>query len=262
MFITEEEKPKIKQFFDAVNEMIDGRFILSDIKVANILKAIASSEVLYNFFAEKLVGFNFKREYYDSLSSNSQNGGYFHMPEDENKLVAYTFCFLLDVDNGKINLQNFVNDNFYSADGYNISYSNFSLIVLIPFKNSVKLLLGIDENGECCEKQVQDSVPNQISIEEECIKAEAEQTVKITMANIMKSISILQNAVNRAYKLKNDIRDELSIILKALKEAVKYENFIIINALIIPLREKTKKDKVLHNLYIELENYLIDFYSM
>ena len=39
MNITNEEKPKIKQFFDAVNEMIDGRFILSDIKVANILKA-------------------------------------------------------------------------------------------------------------------------------------------------------------------------------------------------------------------------------
>lgn len=262
MNITNEEKPKIKQFFDAVNEMIDGRFILSDIKVANILKAIANSEVLYNFFAEKLVGFNFKREYHDSLCSNSQNGGYFHMPEDENRVVAYTFCFLLDVDNGKINLQNFVTDNFYSADGYNISYSNFALIMLIPFKNSVKMLLGVDENGECNEQVAMDTVPNQITIEEECVRSEEEQTVKITMANIMKNIAEMQTAVNRAYKLKNDIRDELSIILKALKEAVKYENFVIINALIIPLREKTKKDKLLYSLYCDLENYLIDFYSM
>ena len=82
------------------------------------------------------------------------------------------------------------------------------------------------------------------------------------MANIMKTIAEMQTAVNRAYKLKNDIRDELSIILKALKEAVKYENFVIINALIIPLRETTKKDKLLYSLYCDLENYLIDFYSM
>jgi hypothetical protein len=50
----ETENIKIKNFFDACNEMIQGRFILSDIKISKILKAIANSEVLYDLFAQVL----------------------------------------------------------------------------------------------------------------------------------------------------------------------------------------------------------------
>ena len=57
----ETENIKIKTFFDACNEMIQGRFILSDIKISKILKAIANSEVLYNLFAEVLSDFKFKK---------------------------------------------------------------------------------------------------------------------------------------------------------------------------------------------------------
>ena len=58
----ETENIKIKNFFDACNEMIQGRFILSDIKISKILKAIANSEVLYNLFAKVLTDFKFKEE--------------------------------------------------------------------------------------------------------------------------------------------------------------------------------------------------------
>ena len=54
------EVEKIKSFFIACDEMIEGRFILSDIKISKILKAIASSEVLYNTFAQVLNNFKFK----------------------------------------------------------------------------------------------------------------------------------------------------------------------------------------------------------
>ena len=83
----ETENIKIKTFFDACNEMIQGRFILSDIKISKILKAIANSEVLYNLFAEVLSDFKFKEEFENAKTSSKVNGGYFLVPGSEEKLL-------------------------------------------------------------------------------------------------------------------------------------------------------------------------------
>ena len=45
--ITDEERENLVDFFKACNEMIEGRFILSDTKVSNILKSVVKSPVLY-----------------------------------------------------------------------------------------------------------------------------------------------------------------------------------------------------------------------
>ena len=134
---TDIEKKNLKNFFQACNEMINGRFILSDVKISKILNSIANSNVLYDLFAKCMVDFNYKSEFRNAKVTNKVNGGYFVLPTDEKRIIALVFCFLIDVDNNRINLQNFINENFYSPDGYNISYSNFALNVLVPFKNSV-----------------------------------------------------------------------------------------------------------------------------
>ena len=82
MVYSDIEKDKIKNFFASVNEMIGGRFILSDVKVAKVLKNIASSEVLYDMFAKCLVNFNYEAEFSRAKVSNRVNGGYFVMPDD------------------------------------------------------------------------------------------------------------------------------------------------------------------------------------
>ena len=51
MGITEEERENIIDFYRACNEMIEGRFILSDTKVSNILKSVVKSEILYNLYS-------------------------------------------------------------------------------------------------------------------------------------------------------------------------------------------------------------------
>ncbi len=256
MTITEVEKNHIKDFFVACNEMIDGRFILSDIKIARILKSIANSEVLYDLFAKCLINFNFKAEFKKAIVSNQVNGGYFVLPTDEKQIVALVFCFLLEVDKGKMNLQTFVNDNFYSPDGYNISYSNFSINVLVPFKNSVMNLLNVDENGE-----LQDGESEAQQLPEQQPLPNVDNTDrKLLFANLMRALNQLYTAVLKEGRLHSDERQEVVIVIKALNEAIKLENLKIINALVIPLEYQIGKIKSLKVYYDDFKECLVSFY--
>ena len=250
----ESENIKIKNFFDACNEMIQGRFILSDIKISKILKAIANSEVLYNLFAEVLSDFKFKEEFENAKTPNKVNGGYFAVPEEDEKIVALVFCILLEVDNQKMNLQNFVNDYFYSPEGYNISYSNFSLSVLVPFKNAVLNLLGCNEDGTPIKEEEEEVEP-----EEEEIEEEPDHKQKILFANLKMSLNELLSVIVKS-KISYEEKEELKIIINALFEAIEMESLIIINALVIPLEHMIGKNKQVKFYYNDFKECLVQFY--
>lgn len=250
----ESENIKIKNFFDACNEMIQGRFILSDIKISKILKAIANSEVLYNLFAEVLSDFKFKEEFENAKTPNKVNGGYFAVPEQDEKIVALVFCILLEVDNQKMNLQNFVNDYFYSPEGYNISYSNFSLSVLVPFKNAVLNLLGCNEDGTPIKEEEEEVEP-----EEEETEEEPNHKQKILFANLKMSLNELLSVIVKS-KISYEEKEELKIIINALFEAIEMESLIIINALVIPLEHMIGKNKQVKFYYNDFKECLVQFY--
>ncbi len=249
----ESENIKIKNFFDACNEMIQGRFILSDIKISKILKAIANSEVLYNLFAEVLSDFKFKEEFEKAKTTNKVNGGYFAVPQDDEKVIALVFCILLEVDNQKMNLQNFVNDYFYSPEGYNISYSNFSLSVLVPFKNAVLNVLGCNEDGTPVEEEEE----VEETIEEE--EAEPNHREKILFANLRMSLNELLSVILRS-KINEEEKEELKIIINAMFEAIEMESLKIINALVIPLEHMIGKNKQVKFYYNDFKECLVQFY--
>ncbi len=258
MTITDEERESIVDFYRSCNEMIEGRFILSDTKVANILKNIVRSETLYNLYSVCMKDFKFKSVLASSLADNPANGGYFVMPEDDRDIVAFVTCLLLEVDKKDINLQSFVTDNFFSADGYNISYNNFALTVLVAYKNAIKNLIGVDENGFVSE--VQDFSDRQIAMEEPEEVIETDKNTKILLANLIMNIQDLQIAINDDHKIKYNDKEELLIVLKALDRAVHLEELLIINALLVPLEHSLAKHKKLNKLYENLKLLIADIY--
>ena len=258
MIITDQEKQNILDFYKACNEMIEGRFILSDTKVANILKCVVKSEVLYDLYSNCMKGFKFKNVLDRSVASNPANGGYFVMTDDEKEIVAFVTCLLLDVDKKNINLQSFVTENFFSPDGYNISYNNFAITVLVAYKTAVKNLIGMDENGNI--EQVADFSKNQVTIDETIEKIEKDKNTKILLANLIMGIEELHNAINEEPRLKYSEKEELIIVLKALNRAVHLEELLIINALLVPLEHFLKKHKRLNKLYENIKLLIADIY--
>lgn len=255
---TDEERQNLVDFFVACNEMIEGRFILSDTKVANILKCVVKSETLYKLYSTCMNGFKFSRTLDYCVATNPNNGGYFQMPSEEKDIVAFVTSFLLEVDKRNINLQTFVTENFYSSDGYNISYNNFALTMLVEYKTAVKNILGVDESGKSLEDDVVAS--NQITIDEHVEEAKANENTKILFANLMLCIVELQNTINDDIKLKYVDKEELLIVLKALNRAVHLEELIIVNALLVPLEHALGKNKKYKNLYEKLKLLIADIY--
>ncbi len=265
MAVTDYEKSKLKEFFLACNQMIDGRFILSDVKIQNILSAISNSEILYNLFANCLMDFDYRQEFKKAKSSAKVNGANFVLPDDEKKIIAFVFCLLLDVENGKINLQNFINENFYSADGYNISYKNFAINILLVFKNSVLNELEVDETGELIKSQSKILEENQINMEEVIRESKInslKEKSKILFAKLLVSLNDLYSTVLRDNKIRLEQKEEVYIIIKGLNEAVRLENLRLINALIIPLEYLIGKNKVVKNSYDIVKENLLEVYSL
>lgn len=258
MRFTDDEKQNLVDFFTACNEMIEGRFILSDTKVSNILKAVVKSEVLYKLYSECMNGFKFAKMLDFCKASNPNNGGYFRMPDEESDIVAFVTCLLLEVDKRNINLQTFVTDNFYSIDGYNISYNNFALLVLIEYKTAVKNILGVDDNGNEVVKEAIE-INNQMSFDD-VEEVKPNDNTKILFANLILTIGEMQNAINDDVKIKYTDKEELLIVLKALSRAVHLEELIIINALLVPLEYKLDKNKKHKKIYDKLKMLIADIY--
>src|SRR5574344_432748 len=100
--ISNEELSKISQFVDSCDDMINGKFILADVKITKILNMIAGSEELYRYISECMTGFDFSREFHRAELKNNLNGGEFITPSDPQKLVAFVFCLLVECDAKRI----------------------------------------------------------------------------------------------------------------------------------------------------------------
>jgi len=256
MKFTDDEKQNIVDFFNACNEMIEGRFILSDTKVSNILKCVVKSEALYKLYSDCMNGFKFAKMLDFCKASNPNNGGYFRMPDQESDIIAFVTCLLLEVDKRNINLQTFVTENFYNVDGYNISYNNFALLVLVAYKTAVKNMLSVDENAKDLDDV--ELAGDQLTLETEDVKLN--DNTKILFANLILSIVELQNAINEDMKIKFNDKEELLIVLKALNRAVHLEELIIINALLVALEYKLNKNKKCKKMYDKLKMLIADIY--
>lgn len=238
-----------------LDELIGGKFILFDAKAGIFLKIIASSEALYGLFAKHLVDYDFFSTLKLAEEYNKIQGRFF-IPEGDNEILAFVFCLILEVNNGKINLQNFINNNFFSPNGYNYSYLNFARSILVPFKVALMSELGVEESdsNNAAEEQMEMEM-NDI----ETIDNASED--KILFANLLFAINELHAKVYNDKKIKQEVKDEEYIVMLGLIEAVKLENMKVINALIISLEYVLGKQKTVKDEYNEVKNCMIEIYE-
>ena len=116
---------ELNLFLARADEFIDGKYILADIKIVNLLKSIAYSKTLLAIFENCLKDFDYasaKKKYLVKNKFLSEDKGEFVLPSNSRELLAFTFLILMDVDSRKINLNDFINKYFDSYQ--NIYRSN------------------------------------------------------------------------------------------------------------------------------------------
>ena len=145
--VSNEELSKISQFIAGCNDMINGKFILADIKISKILNMIAQSSELYNFVKDCIFDFDFSKEFHRAEVKNRLNNGSFATPSAPNTLVAFVFCLLVECDAKRIDFYNFINENF-PASSKTESYQLFANNLLVPFRDTISVHFNFEDNSQ------------------------------------------------------------------------------------------------------------------
>ena len=105
---TEED---VKAFVTACDSMCDAKFLLSERKISDLMRTIATYPRIYDIFRTALKGYNRQAEF---LKSQTKVGGRSKLvpPQNQTKLIAYVFCLLLEIDSGKRVLRDFLDEYF------------------------------------------------------------------------------------------------------------------------------------------------------
>lgn len=256
--ISLEEKDKILAFAEAVDDMINGKFILADIKISKILKAIAQSKELYNLLAECLLNFNFEREF-----EIAKNNGYaeksFKLPDENYKKIAFVFCFLVEVDNKKIAFYDFITSYFTSTNANSTTeYKAFAEQMLLPFKNEILSRFDLNEQSETTSQPAVNSEVQQPQ-QQKSTQSKINNLEKLE-GQIISCIGELKMEIELTTKLKESKRVDILQYLNAIIEAVKIKNMKIINALLIALDKEINKVKPLKDAYAKFTSLVIKLY--
>lgn len=135
--ISLEEHSKICNLLSSCNEMIEGKFILADYKIANILKNISSSKEVYNLIANQMNNFNFERELSKAQLRGSTKPNKFKLPDESEKTLPFIFCILVGIKNKELDFDLFLKEYYSNEKGRAEEYSSFASEIILPFRDII-----------------------------------------------------------------------------------------------------------------------------
>lgn len=190
------------EFLTACEALRNCKFVVAENKISALLKAIADNKQLYSMFGVALYGFDYKTTFTECIGSNV-----FSLPADTKKAIALVFRILLDIDAGKMSLQNFLEAYFYSVS-INESYARFCLEIIAPFERYCRTLFAKAE-----------SLPNDsVPIRDD---AKVQSTLKTDARNCVATLmDIAENTITGVID-----RAEFKACLNGLTRAIDTEDY-------------------------------------
>lgn len=131
-------------FLQKCDEVMQSKFIIADTKIGELLKSIATSDLLYALFRDITKDFDYdaaKKKYMNYMPEGTANKKKLLFPEDPVERLAFVFCLLVDFDAGRIDLGDFLQEYFYEDGSVYGSFYAFSNQVIKPFRNAVRTMV-------------------------------------------------------------------------------------------------------------------------
>lgn len=219
----EDYKQQISNFIVKCDDLIETKFILADTKITELLKAIASSELLYGLFEEVTKDFNYtetKKECMKMSPNGSVNKKVIYLPEEANKKLAFIFCLLVEFDNKSIDFNTFLQEYFYEDGSYFESFSSFTNQLIKPLKNIIKTLFKdqlVFDGNDITENKVE---TQKLSIDETLLKRLNEQLV-------LEKNELLTSNLKANYKADGIVLLEEMLNLVAMSEKIQLNSILI-----------------------------------
>ena len=221
---------ELSLFLEKADELLESKYIIADVKILGLLKAVAASETLVAIFKNCLSGFDYtlaKEKYLTKSKYLSGEKGEFIQPSSSRELLAFVFCILCDIDSKKIDFSQFINKYFYLDGSFSAGYSEFLSSMIKPFCNSVKKLMEGVINGT-----IQD--PEDAFTEEEQRRAEKEKEEELAIrrekelsqksygdsVKAIKEILLNDKTKIKSSKVSEDEKEELVLLIDTFANAV------------------------------------------
>lgn len=140
---------QMQRFFTACDELINGKFIVADKKIEELLKSIASCDDLMGLFSAVTKGFDYNaaKRAYLRAPVDTRTRGEAYLPSDETELLAFVFCLLVEFDGGSLRIGDFLLNYFYEDGSYTASFSLFVERMIRPFRDVVRRCFPNEGNG-------------------------------------------------------------------------------------------------------------------
>ena len=249
---------KVKAFLNILDEMIDGKYILADVKISKLVKAINESSELYTFMSECLINFDFQKEYNNAHAKIT--GGEFTLPQEPTKAVALVYCLISAFNSKYLDLYDFMRENFNTLQ-YHTEYKEFGRRILTPFKNMVASYFGLLEDGSSL---VDFDFNNGYSAPEEEIKEEKPKQknfVDPRFFTIEKLVKNIMYSIKHDKKIKEDQKEVMLYCLNRTIYALNYQDIELISAIISCFDILTKKVRSIAYDYNDLKLEINSFYD-
>jgi len=219
---------ELKQFNDACDEFISGKYLLVDIKLSSILQLIADDEKLKNIVNSCLQDYDFSVES-QKYAIITEESAYLSVPSTDKEIVAFVYNLLYKFKSKSIDFYQFLT-RFYGADSTNKKeFTEFAKTIIIPFKNAVNNIYSkrhilVETND------YQNNIYNKIM-----------STVKLIVKNV------------DMYKLNMNQKEEFTMLLNSLYFASEKNDKKLVYSLMIGLDYFTKCNKKSRVAYLSLE---------
>ena len=285
---------ELKKFFAACDEFANGRFILADIKVAKILRAIADCEDIYNLLEECMINFDFDREFAKCKVKGSMGEvAAFRLPTEMHKLIPLVFCLLVELDSKKIDFNHFLKTQFPLANSQNEEYESFSNSIIVPFKKAIADLFNVTTDVEQKEESIENINPTYVEERESTVELpngntvyvkettyveetdeedededdddddEEEKKAPVSKDELFDEIKTQVYEIDdRTLFIKNAYkRGNMRLILRAMEEACNLKNLHIMSALVYSLNEIAKGEKSIRENVKEVNDLFYEFFN-
>ena len=265
------EKEEINAFVVACNELIEGKFILADIKIAKILRAISSSNEIYNLIAESMINYDFPREYEKIRQMNQEDhSGYMQLPQDSQVIIPFVFSLLVEIDCKHLDFSEFLSQNFPISNNQKEEYDSFARHIVLPFRNAIANIFGVNVKYFAVEEEpeevhILDTV--RLDNSDEQAEPEPQKTEELTQTeetdllfdSIARVCGLMREKLD--YIRKDIVRSNVSLIIDALIEACYLRNKTIAVALIMSLGEIGRKERAIKDDIEEISSICYEFYA-
>ncbi len=236
--MTNEKKlQEIQGFLVSVKNMLESKYILIDRRVADILRSIAETNVVYNLIAECMINFDFAYEW-----QRATEGSYLKLPESDPKRISFIFCLLNNIDDRNIDVTA-VLERFFS---YDIAYSPYDLFckyVIAEFRRLILKHLNIEI-----------SAPKHVKFEAPEVDAQVKEPEIDDYEKLSLVLRDLVKFLGEQTKLKNLImpKYDLIAVVSTFEQVARNRQIEYFYAFLVTLNSVAPKNKELRTMLAEI----------